>query len=574
MNKTVNVNLAGVFFHIDEDAFLKLHKYLDAIRQSIKDPQGRDEIIHDIEARIAELFQEKLQPSKQVVSLQLVEEVILIMGQPEDYMVDDEMFEDGPAQENTKNTTGTPKKLFRDTENSYIAGVSSGLGHYLGIDPIWVRLLWIILVFFSAGTFILAYAIFWIFVPEAQTTSEKLHMRGEPVNISNIEKKVKEGFDTMADRVKGVDYEKYGKQAKTGATAFFDSLGKLILFCLKIFVKLIGIIIILIAGSTLIALFFALFGVGLFGVIDAPWIDYVNMANIGAPLWLLSLFSFFAIAIPFVFLFILGLKILVQNLKSIGTTAKLVLLGLWLISLFALGFLGIRQATERAFDGEIITTENIPIAKNDTLYLNMRGNKIYGESLRRDNDFKIKEDENGNKILFSRDVQLSVRSTNDSIASLEILKSAVGSSNKEATINAKNIAYTFDFQNNILNLDGYFTSPPEDHFREQEVKAILYMPVGSILFADEKTHRFHDYKGILARSVEGHFLKIKENGSDCLDCPSETTHDSQNEAATFETKASDGSETVTVKIDETGISINHQKQKTTKADSINQTTKN
>ncbi|HET8839373.1 MAG TPA: PspC domain-containing protein [Flavobacteriaceae bacterium] len=573
MNKTVNVNLAGVFFHIDEDAFLKLHKYLDSIRQSIKDPQGRDEIIHDIEARIAELFQEKLQPSKQVVSLQLVEEVILIMGQPEDYMVDDELFEDGPAQENTKTTTDPPKKLFRDTENSYIAGVSSGLGHYLGIDPIWVRLLWILLVFFSAGTFILAYAIFWIFVPEAQTTSEKLHMRGEPVNISNIEKKVKEGFDSMADRMKGVDYEKYGKQAKSGATTFFDSLGKLILFCLKIFVKLIGIVIILIAGSTLIALFFALFGVGLFGVIDAPWIDYVNMANIGAPLWLLSLFSFFAIAIPFVFLFILGLKILVQNLKSIGTTAKLVLLGLWLISIFALGFLGIRQATERAFDGEIITTENIPIGKNDTLYLNMSGNKIYGESLRRDNDFKIKEDENGNKILFSRDVQLTVRSTSDSIASLEILKSAVGSSDREATINAKNIAYTFDFQNNILNLDGYFTSPPEDHFREQEVDIILYMPVGSVLFPDEKTHHFHNYNGILARSTEGHFLRIKENSAECLNCPLESSSDSTDGGAVFETKASDGSETVTVKIDETGISINHEKPKTAEHDSVFKKTK-
>ena len=564
MNKTVNVNLAGVFFHIDEDAFLKLHTYLDSIRQSIKDPQGRDEIIRDIEARIAELFQEKMQASRHVVSLQQVEGVILVMGQPEDYMVDDELFEDEPAQENPKKDA--PKKLYRDTENAYIAGVSSGLGHYLGVDPIWLRLLWIFLVCISAGTFVLAYAIFWVFVPEAKTTADKLNMRGEPVNISNIEKKVKEGFDSMAEKVKGVDYEKYGKQAKTGATAFFDSLGKLILFCLNIFVKFIGIVIVLFAGSTLISLFFALFGVGLFGVIDAPWIDYVNMANIGAPLWLVSLFGFFAVGIPFVFLFILGLKILVQNLKSIGTLAKLVLLGLWLISIFALGFLGIRQATEHAFDGETLSTKNIPIRKNDTLFVKMRGN--YGESVRRDNDFKIKENADGNQILFSRDVELNIRSTSDSVASLEISKSAVGSSYVEASKHAENIVYTFDFQNNQLTLDGYFTAPMEDNFREQEVEATLYLPVGSVLFAGEKTHHFHGYRGILARNEEGRFLKITENDAECLNCPVETEEETDD--TVFKAKASDGAETISVKINGSGISINHEQKESTNRDSLNE----
>ncbi len=571
MNKTVNVNLAGVFFHIDEDAFLKLHTYLDSIRQSIKDPQGRDEIIRDIEARIAELFQEKMQPSRQVVSLQQVEEVILVMGQPEDYMVDDELFEDEPTPESTR--TDAPKKLFRDTDNAYIAGVSSGLGHYLGIDPIWLRLLWIILVFVSAGTIILAYAIFWVFVPEAKTTADKLYMRGEPVNISNIEKKVKEGFDSMADRMKGVDYGKYGKQAQTGATTLFDSLGKVILLCLKIFVKFIGIVLILMAGSTLIFFFFALFGIGLFGVIDAPWIDYVNIANIGAPLWLISLTIFFAVAIPFVFLFILGLKILVHNLKSIGTPAKLVLLGLWLISIFALGFLGIKQAMDHAFDGEVIATETIPIYKNDTLFVKMRGNKMYGESLRRENDFKIKEDEAGNRILFSCDVELTIRSTNDSVASYEISKSAVGSNYREATNNANNIYYTYDFKNNQLNLDGFFTAPPEDNFREQEVEVTLYLPVGSVLFAGEKTHHFHSYNGILARSKEGRFLRIQENSAECLNCPAETNMETSDDEGGFRAKASNNDETISVKIDETGISINHETTKSADHDSVSAETK-
>lgn len=144
MNKTVNINLAGIFFHIDEDAYLKLQHYLEAIKRSFTDSQGRSEIIADIEARIAELFNERVQNDKQVIRIKEVDEVISIMGQPEDYLVDDEIFEDAPytsSQEKHKNIFS--KKLFRDKDNSYIGGVASGIGHYLGIDAIWVRLIWI-----------------------------------------------------------------------------------------------------------------------------------------------------------------------------------------------------------------------------------------------------------------------------------------------------------------------------------------------------------------------------------------------------------------------------------------------
>jgi len=186
MNKTVNINLAGIFFHIDEDAYIKLQRYLEAIKRSFTDSQGRSEIIADIEARIAELFSERMKHDKQVIGNKEVEEVITIMGQPEDYLVDDEIFEDQPKQQSKSSGS---KKLYRDTDNSYIGGVASGLGHYLGIDAIWVRLIWILFAIGSGGTFILIYILFWVLVPEAITTADKLTMTGEPVNISNIEKK-------------------------------------------------------------------------------------------------------------------------------------------------------------------------------------------------------------------------------------------------------------------------------------------------------------------------------------------------------------------------------------------------
>ena len=166
----------------------------------------------DIEARIAELFNEKRKDDRQVISIKEVEEVIAIMGQPEDYMLDEEIFEDEPTY--SAETKRVGKQLFRDTEHSYIGGVSSGLGHYLGIEAIWIRLIWVLLTIGSSGAFILIYIALWIFVPEAKTTADKLAMRGEEVTISNIERKIREGFDNVAGKVKDVDYEKYGTRAK------------------------------------------------------------------------------------------------------------------------------------------------------------------------------------------------------------------------------------------------------------------------------------------------------------------------------------------------------------------------
>ncbi|HET8855461.1 MAG TPA: PspC domain-containing protein, partial [Salinimicrobium sp.] len=194
MNKTVNINLSGIFFHIDEDAFHKLQHYLDSVKRSFANTPGSEEINADIEARIAELFQERMKTEKQVISLREVEEIIMIMGQPEDYVLDEEIFEDETAASAGPKTR---KQLFRDTEHSYVAGVSSGLGHYLGMEAIWVRILWVLLTLGSSGAFILIYIAFWIFVPEAKTTADKLAMRGEPVTISNIERKIKEGFDEV-----------------------------------------------------------------------------------------------------------------------------------------------------------------------------------------------------------------------------------------------------------------------------------------------------------------------------------------------------------------------------------------
>ncbi len=528
MNKTVNINLAGIFFHIDEDAYAKLQHYLEAIKRSLTNTQGSEEIIADIEARIAELFGEKIKDKKQVIGNKEVEEVIATMGQPEDYMVDEEIFEDEPSY--TKSHT-TGKQLFRDTENSYVGGVSSGLGHYLGIQAIWVRLLWVILTIASSGAFILIYIALWIFVPEAKTTADKLSMRGEAVNISNIERKIKEGFDDVAGKVRSTDFDKYGRKVKSGASSAATGLSSAILAILNIIVKFIGLIILLIAGSTLIALFIGLFTVGTFGIVEAPWTDYIEMVSIGAPIWVVSLLAFFAIGIPFFFLFILGLKIMVKRLKSIGTLAKMVLLGLWLLSVIGLAFLGIKQATLRAFDGEVITSEKLPITSQDTLYLAMRSNPTYSSNTWR-KDVEIKYDEMDNKVMYITDINVVLKSTKDSVGKVEIIKTAEGSDYKDARNRAKNIKYGTSFSGNKLFLDSYLISNINEYYRNQEVKVIVYVPIGTTLYVDDNVRNFYRYSlyegGILKSDQEEHFLKVTESGTICETCPLESMDSDSN----------------------------------------------
>ena len=235
MNKTLDINIANQIFHIDEQAFKILKKYLDDIKTYLSKEESRDEIIQDIEARIAELFIERMISDKQVINDNDVNEVIKVMGQPEDYNLSDE-----DDNSNSSRTSGNAeKKLYRDREMAYISGLSAGMAHYLNVEVIWIRLIWILFTVFSTGWLILAYIILWILVPEAKTTAEKLAMKGEPVNLSNIEKKIKEGYDNVSEKIKGVDVEKHSKNAQSSISSFFSQLEKFLLSLGKVILKII-----------------------------------------------------------------------------------------------------------------------------------------------------------------------------------------------------------------------------------------------------------------------------------------------------------------------------------------------
>lgn len=194
MNKIMNINIGGIIFNVDKETFEKLDSYLKEINNHFKESEGGEEIISDIEARIVELFQQRLNSKKEVITLKDVEEVISIMGKPSDFDGENgNDYDDPDVRQYTK------KRMFRDIDNRMLGGVCSGLGAYFRIDTVWFRIGFVIATL--SGLSILAYLVLWVIIPPATTVSEKLEMNGDPVTISNIENAIRDEMDGIRNKL-------------------------------------------------------------------------------------------------------------------------------------------------------------------------------------------------------------------------------------------------------------------------------------------------------------------------------------------------------------------------------------
>jgi phage shock protein PspC (stress-responsive transcriptional regulator) len=221
MKKTININLGGHPITIDEDAYEMLDNYLSRINRYFATSEGREEIVQDIETRIAELFQRELKGSR-IVSAKEVKSVIEIMGVPEDFGEEGATVEEDAEKSESATSSGkksrqnygsqprAPKRLFRDPSNKVIGGVASGLSAYFGIDdPVWLRIAFVLLLF-TTGVGLVAYIVLWIIVPKAKTASDRLAMRGAPINVDSIANNVEEDLQDLGEKVK-----QFGRDMKT-----------------------------------------------------------------------------------------------------------------------------------------------------------------------------------------------------------------------------------------------------------------------------------------------------------------------------------------------------------------------
>ena len=240
MKKTFTVNLNGTIFNIDEDAYCLLDEYLCNLRLHFRKQEGAEEIVNDIESRISELFTEKITDGSQVITIAYVEEVITRMGKPEELAGEENEYESASAYTasgKSKDTNYSYKRLYRNPDDKILGGVLGGVAAFFGWNSTLLRLIVLMLLIFSIGTMTVIYLVCWLIVPEARTAAEKLNMRGEEVNVENIGKIVKDGFDKMSDNVNNyIDSGKPRSFFQKLADVFVSVIGVLLKICLVIFI--------------------------------------------------------------------------------------------------------------------------------------------------------------------------------------------------------------------------------------------------------------------------------------------------------------------------------------------------
>jgi len=552
MNKTIDIHLAQTLFSLDEQAYIILKKYLEKLEFVFIKTEGGKDILEDIEVRISELFSEIKTGERYVISVNEVEQVIETLGSPEDLA-----GEESETYEAKSNYT-EPKKLFRDTDDRFIGGVAGGLSHYVGVDSIWVRLILLILFFSSIGGVVLVYILLWIIVPEATTTADKLKMKGEPVNVSNIKKKIKEELDQVSNTVKEVDYENLGNQLKKKSKSFSDFLLQLVKGLFKLAGLFIGIIFLVISSISLLGLFIGTILGSVFTAIIPNELLQLGV-SMDLPVIFIGLFIFLIAGIPFVFLFTLGLHLLGNSGQIMGRTPKLLLLGLWVFAAIALSIFGIIESKAFAVTSkksELIEWENNAA---DTLKIYVNEHQKYSETVTLFNDLTIVENELGESYRLDNNVRLYIEKSKEDQPGLTIEKIAKGWSQKKAIKNASEITYVHDLFNDQLVLDNFWISPISSKTNPEKVVINLALPEGKYVFIDND---FGDYlakkikndQGYYRKRIAGHLWKMERGELVCQDCESAKggLHIDENG---LELNISDDDSSLDITIDDNGLQI-------------------
>lgn len=335
MKKTLTVNLGGMVFHIDEDAYRLLDKYLADLKHCFQKEEGAEEILKDLEGRISEVFQEKLQGGSQVITKEDVEQMMARMGRPE------ELSGDGGEEEGRATAGGSaPHRLYRDPDNKILGGVAGGFAAYFGWDATWVRILMlaVLVLPFIRFPIVLVYVVCWMFIPLARTAAEKLAMRGERVTVESIGRTVTDGFERASD---GVNRYVRSGQPRT----FLQKLGD-VLVSIAGFLMKACLVLLLIAGVP-----FMLFVAFMAFVFLAIWVSLAMGGGAFLYSQIPSLEEWFSMTSPgmtfmaFLLMAVIGIVPLVGlvhlvlssffSWKPMGKKLKWTLFVVWLIAVIA-----------------------------------------------------------------------------------------------------------------------------------------------------------------------------------------------------------------------------------------------
>jgi phage shock protein PspC (stress-responsive transcriptional regulator) len=527
MNQTVTINISGIVFHIDIDAYEELKNYLNKIKSYFKNSEESEEIMRDIEARIAELFSEKITEGNQVIQSKDVDEVITVMGKPEQYIEEDEEVHESAQKESfssSQRTYSSHKKLFRDSDDRMIGGVASGLAAYIGVQALWIRLFFVIALF--AGFGFLLYIILWIIMPEAKTASDKLHMKGEPVNIDNIGKTFKEEADKMSENFRE-NGKNYGRKAESAIESFFNFIGQILNGIFKVLGKVFGVIFLVVGTFLLVGLLGMLIGsetifsITTDGVFSISSKEFFNLIFVSEDQFHIAIIGVaLTVGLPIVMLIYAGTNLIFKVKTYPGVSIGMFVL--WVIGIFMCAMVGIRMATELTYtdrDTEIGVINEVIDAAEDDFYISMRSNDIPGKGILGGKYFSISLDEDS--IYFS-DIQLRIYKSKTDSFELQIEKDVEGFSRKDVTSKLNQMNYNYTINKDSILLGNYISTLLHNKIRGQEVNVNLYLPVGKSIYLDKSLrHVIHNVDNV-TDTWDPHMLGEKwvmlAGGLTCLDC--------------------------------------------------------
>jgi hypothetical protein len=548
MKKTININLAGQAFIIDEVAYDSLHGYFEALKAKFSIEGERREIIADIEARVAELLAQRLDKTKIVVSEEDVAYATALLGRPEDIAGETTETTSGKAQEDPSTKAesiymgSASRKLFRDTDDKKVGGVISGLAHYFGWgDPTWIRIgvLGILLVsmFAHLGVgfpLVVVYFILLIVIPKAQTSAEKLQMRGRPVTIHNIEREVRDAMNTATSSVHTlVKDDSIVQKLLNIALMVLKAIGKIALIGLLFFCSILLLLV--------ISSFF-----GLSFLSSSSLTDFTHL--LVASRYMIMGFNVGVLlvgAVPVIAIMYYALLALTGN-RSNNKMMGRVFGSLFLVGLLLLGAITFSVAKNFANGDTNVQKVQLMSPPNGTLYVQLAD--TLGQNLNLRND--AQDDNNwGTNFNFNgisktdygfafSDLKLELVVSPDSNYYVEKVINGRGSSTANANSNIQNIRYKFSQTDTTLNLDDRFEIPRGAKWRAQKIKLRVYIPEGKQVTFSQNIEQLdamvkgNDYFD--EESIAGHTFVVEKSSIKCTDCSVAKTGNNDNEDGTDE----------------------------------------
>lgn len=498
MKKTFTINISGTVFHIEEDAYEVLQKYLINLKSHFGTGEEGKEILADIEARIAEIFIENSTGSQKVVSVDMVNSAIEIMGSPEDFE-QDETEEESPSVEEAKRR----RRLYRDPDHRVIGGVCGGLGAYFNMDPVVLRIIFVVLLFATSGAAILAYIILWIAVPKAKNTAQRLEMRGQEATVKNIEKSIKEEVSDMKESFKKMkDSETYAKGKKTVDTAG-DVAYSGIKVLLRVAVIVIGVLLI-ISGFLGLLGFISSMVVGHSFVQGWPMIwspevevpgflnHFVNSGTLTFGLIAAGILA----GIPLLAMLFIGTK-LVFRYKTNNTAIGLTMVGVWLMALVALVVISVSQLGNFKNRSSVTETKTISCDSCQTLVLKLAEDKYANYAKV---DFEIENLKmavvDGEDVLLGH-VKLDIEKSGNEDFSVLVKKASRGRTRDVAKESSESIIYRFEQKDSTLLFDPYFILGQDVKYRGQDVSITIKVPEGKAVYLDDDLVKIiHDIENV------------------------------------------------------------------------------